>query len=178
MDSGFQLPDSRSFSVELGFRIRIVSGIPDSYTCIPDSKAQDSGFHKQKFPRFRIPNAIISRIPEYGFLYMGRLKGRINETARANSLTPKPNPFTSLIHALGWGTSEINAPLLTILIIDKCNNGFCAANSAVVSPLTPQASNETPKKSHAEFPRLSMFVFRYSALYQIDRKFSSFAFLE
>ena len=72
MDSGFHLLDSRSFSVELGFRIRIVSGIPDSYTCIPDSKAQDSGFHKQKSPRFRIPNAKISRIPESGFLYMGR----------------------------------------------------------------------------------------------------------
>ena len=114
---------------------------------------------------------------------------------RANSLTLIPNPYTSLIHALGWGTSEINTPFLTILIIDKCNNGFCAANSVVVSPLTPQASNETPKKSHAEFPRLkffsvrdqmiqnaikgiSMFVFCYSALYQTDRKFSSFAFLE
>ena len=72
VDSGFHLLDSRSFSVELGFRIRIVSGIPDSYTCIPNSKAQDSGFHKQKFPRFRIPNAKISRILESGFLYMGR----------------------------------------------------------------------------------------------------------
>ena len=72
MDSGFQLLDSRSFSVELGFRIQIVSGIPGSYTCIPDSKAQDSGFHKQKFSRFRIPDAKISRIPESGFLYMGR----------------------------------------------------------------------------------------------------------
>ena len=34
-----------------------VSGIPNSLSCIPDSKAQDSGFHKQKF----------SRIPECGF---------------------------------------------------------------------------------------------------------------
>ena len=65
VDSGFQLLDSRSFSVELGFRIRIVSGIPDS-------KTQDSGFHKQKFPRFWIPNAKISQIPESGFLYMGQ----------------------------------------------------------------------------------------------------------
>ena len=29
-----------------------VSGIPDSLRCIPDSKAPDSGFHKQKFPGF------------------------------------------------------------------------------------------------------------------------------
>ena len=57
VDSGFHLLDSRSFSVELGFRIRIVSGIPDSYTCIPDSKAQDSGFQMQKFPGFWNPDS-------------------------------------------------------------------------------------------------------------------------
>ena len=72
MDSGFQLLDSRSYTVELGFRIPIVRGIPDSDSCIPDSKAQDSGFHKQKSPRFRILHAKISRIPESGFPYMGR----------------------------------------------------------------------------------------------------------
>ena len=36
-----------------GFWIPIVSGIPDSLCCIPGSKVQDSGFHKQKFPGFR-----------------------------------------------------------------------------------------------------------------------------
>ena len=50
---GFQ--DSRywmtySPSVELGLRIPIVSGILDSLNSIPDSKPQDSGFHKQKYP--------------------------------------------------------------------------------------------------------------------------------
>ena len=52
------IPDS--WSVEYGFRIAIISGIPDSLRCILYSKAQDSGFlsknlldselHKQKFP--------------------------------------------------------------------------------------------------------------------------------
>ena len=37
--TGFQL-----FSVELGPCIPIFSGIPDSSSCTPDSKAQDSGF--------------------------------------------------------------------------------------------------------------------------------------
>ena len=77
---------------------------------------------------------------------------------RANSLTLIPNPYTSLIHALGWGTSEINTPFLTILIIDKCNNGFCAANSVVVSPLTPQASNEIPKNPMPNFRDLNFFL--------------------
>ena len=47
-----------SLSVKFGFRIPIVSEIPDSLSCLPDSKAQDSGYHKQKFPavsRIRIP---------------------------------------------------------------------------------------------------------------------------
>ena len=43
-DSRYWIPDP--LSVEHGFRIPIVRGIPDS-------KAQDSGFHKQKFSRFR-----------------------------------------------------------------------------------------------------------------------------
>ena len=47
MDFGFQLLDPGSSSVELGFRIAIISGIPDYLSCVPDSKAQDSGFDKQ-----------------------------------------------------------------------------------------------------------------------------------
>ena len=51
--------------VELGFRIPVVGRIPDSLSCIPDSKARgfhiplwsknfpNSGFHKQKLPRYR-----------------------------------------------------------------------------------------------------------------------------
>ena len=35
-----------------GFRIPIISGIPDSWSCILDSKAQDSTFYKLKFPGF------------------------------------------------------------------------------------------------------------------------------
>ena len=58
LDSTQWIPDSRywipdSLSVELGFRIPIVSGIPDSFSCIPDSTAQDSKVHQQKFPRFQ-----------------------------------------------------------------------------------------------------------------------------
>ena len=48
LDSGFRIPDS--FSVELRFQISIASGILDSGSSIRDSKAQDSGFHKQNHP--------------------------------------------------------------------------------------------------------------------------------
>ena len=43
---GFQIPGIgfQSLSVELGFRIPIVNVIPDYWSCIPDSKVQDSGF--------------------------------------------------------------------------------------------------------------------------------------
>ena len=44
--------------MELGFQIPIVRGISDPLSCIPDFKAQDSGFHKQnvkyKDPVFQI----------------------------------------------------------------------------------------------------------------------------
>ena len=46
LGTGFQY-----LSVELGFWIPIVSGIPDS-------KAQDSGFHKLKFPGYRNPDLL------------------------------------------------------------------------------------------------------------------------
>ena len=32
------------------------SRVPDSLSCIPNSKAQDSGFHKKKFPGARNPD--------------------------------------------------------------------------------------------------------------------------
>ena len=64
--------ESTSFLGELGFQILNFSGIPDSYSCILDSKAQDSEFHKQKFPRFWIPQAKISQIPESRLPYLGK----------------------------------------------------------------------------------------------------------
>ena len=44
--------------MELGFRILIVSEIPDSLSCIPDSKSRDSGFHKPNFRGFWNPNSL------------------------------------------------------------------------------------------------------------------------
>ena len=68
LDSGFYALDSLSLdfgflvsgtwiadpsSVELGFRIPIVSWIPDSLSWFPDFQDdQDSEFHKRKIPRF------------------------------------------------------------------------------------------------------------------------------
>ena len=55
VDSIPWIPESPSdpLPVDLGVRIAIVSGIPDCLSCIPDSKAQGSLFHKQKFPGVR-----------------------------------------------------------------------------------------------------------------------------
>ena len=53
---GFQIPGTgfQSLSVELGFLIPLSCENPES--CIADSKAQDSGFYKQKFPWFWNPD--------------------------------------------------------------------------------------------------------------------------
>ena len=67
---GFRILDSRywiqaSLSVELAFWIPIISGILDSLSCIPDSKAE------AKFHVFLIPQGRIFRIPESRFSNMG-----------------------------------------------------------------------------------------------------------
>ena len=58
---GFRIPDTgfQYLSVDLGFWILIVSWVPDSLSCIPDYKTQNSGFHKKKFPGFRNEDSII-----------------------------------------------------------------------------------------------------------------------
>ena len=61
--------------MELRFWITIVSGIPVSLNCIPDSEAQDSELHKQNVPGFRIPQAKNSRILESRFPYKGYERG-------------------------------------------------------------------------------------------------------
>ena len=41
----------RGFQIlELAFGFPVVRGVPDSLSCIPDSKAQDSSLYKQNFP--------------------------------------------------------------------------------------------------------------------------------
>ena len=47
--------------MKLGFWIPILIGIPNSLSCILDSKAEGSGLQEQNFPGFRILQAIISR---------------------------------------------------------------------------------------------------------------------
>ena len=49
---------SGSLLAELGFYNPIVSGIPGSLSCIPDSKAHNSKFHRQKFPGCRNPDSL------------------------------------------------------------------------------------------------------------------------
>ena len=69
VDSWFQVLNSDSLSVELGFRIPIVSGfwIPWTVFPVPKPRTQDSGTHKQKFPWYWITEAKLSglRIPDF-----------------------------------------------------------------------------------------------------------------
>ena len=58
LDSGFHAMDSSHCQWNLDSSIQIVRGIPDSLSCIPDSKAQGFRFHRPTFHalrRIRIP---------------------------------------------------------------------------------------------------------------------------
>ena len=69
MDSGFGVLDSSLFQWNMDSRFHSLVGYLSS---ILDSKALDSGFHKQNFPGFRILQAKIFQIAESGYPYMGR----------------------------------------------------------------------------------------------------------
>ena len=66
--TGFQ-----TLYVELGFQVRIVTGIPDSLGGISVSIKPWFADSPANFPRVRIPQAKFSRNPESGFPYMGRM---------------------------------------------------------------------------------------------------------
>ena len=71
LDSGFHIMDSRfqvldSSLCHLNW-IPIVSWIPDSLSCILDSRVQDSTFQEQNSTEFRISPGKISWIPKSGF---------------------------------------------------------------------------------------------------------------
>ena len=78
---GFWIPGSgfQSLSGKLGFWIPFVCGIPDSLSCLPDSKVEDFGFYLAglNFPRSRIPKTKVSRILEFRIaLHLARLTWR------------------------------------------------------------------------------------------------------
>ena len=95
------------YSVDVGFRI------PDFYSCIPDSKAQDSGFYKQKFPGF----------PHMGrFFYIFLVK-----VLQVRKHTPISFPEVAILRsATGM-----------LVSLEKCNKGsvdeICYANPSVPS---------------------------------------------
>ena len=66
--TGFQ-----TLYVELGFQVRIVTWIPDSLGGISGSIKPWFSDSPANFPRVRIPQAKISRNPESGFPYTGRM---------------------------------------------------------------------------------------------------------
>ena len=64
---GFRIPGTGFQIFFSGTWIPVVNGIPDS-------KAQDSGFNRQTFPRFWIPHAKMSKIPNSTFKNISRFR--------------------------------------------------------------------------------------------------------
>ena len=60
--------------MERGFRIQILSGIPDTLSCFPESR----------FFIFPIPRAKISRKPESGLPYKGENWNRLVQSNQSN----------------------------------------------------------------------------------------------
>ena len=78
-------------SVELGFWIPIVSGIPDFLSCIPDSKTQDSAFHEQKFRDSGIRIPIHGEMSLFFFLTLNVLNPMFSSFTKLVSITDSHN---------------------------------------------------------------------------------------
>ena len=79
---GFRIPQAKNFAgsgLRLGFRIPIVSGIPDPWSSIPYSELQSPGL--------QVPQAKISRVPEFRISLQGRLGMKARRGER-----PVPSP--------------------------------------------------------------------------------------
>ena len=66
-DSRYWIRTEYSVNGTCRFRIRIVSRIPDSLSCIPYSKAQDCGLRSKNFPDSGFINFPAFRIPKQKF---------------------------------------------------------------------------------------------------------------
>ena len=112
MDSGSRIPDSGfQIPVKLGFWIPIVSRIPDPLSCILDSKAQDSGFHEQNFPEFRILHVKI--FSDSGIRIPLRTRGETDRVwkppsggSRGEARGTLPPPLISIISSPNWGPNS------------------------------------------------------------------------
>ena len=92
MDSGFQ-----SLSVELGFRTTILSGTPDSLSCIPDSKVQDPD-STAKISR----NQSGIQIPFHWVNYSVAVFSRFKQSAMRISRLLKDRPRSPLQETCDW----------------------------------------------------------------------------
>ena len=117
LDSGFRIPDS--FSVEIRFQISIASRILDSGSSIPDSKAQDSGLHKQNQPDSGIHVARhVSMSIRLTFWGKGERKTRTGKTAQGEKRplsTPPPPPPSLLSPNLSRGPDTRASDMLRYL---------------------------------------------------------------
>ena len=113
-------------SVELGFRIPMVSEIPDSLSCFLDSKAQDSGFHKQNLiPGFRFPQAKPSRILDYTSkdLPDSGIRIPLHEASFSHRC------IFILYHSLfvdHWRIEDVTCPLVDTNFIFECSTRYRA----------------------------------------------------
>ena len=93
-----------SLLVELGFWILIVSRIPDSLSCIPDSKTQGFGFHKQ-----RLSTDFEIQIPLPGATIVSVDRDQRKDCSLSLSLLPKFSLFFC------WNSCFTNHPHFNII---------------------------------------------------------------
>ena len=98
LDSGFRVLGSSLFQRNMDSRFHSLVGYLSS---ILDSKAPDSGFHKQNFPGFRILQAKIFQIPESGYPYMGQREIYFSSKVRFYNMMDRSNFWSRQLFQTG-----------------------------------------------------------------------------
>ena len=161
---GFRIPSTR-------LRISIVSGIPDSMSCIPDSKAQVSGFHKQKLP-------LLTRCPKQNFLdpaSKSLIHGAITVPQRAlgkigiSSSVRNHSVWFYLVEL--WQTTRLTSSDESAIILLTCSNDTSTIDLWFHSRIWSPLNNTTKLVSIPSVNRMYFFTYK-SALIK-GRKFYS-----
>ena len=106
VNSGFP-----SLSVAPVSWIPFLSGIPDSLSCIPYSKAHDSGFHRKNFQNSRIPVPFMGKTMGVNKLFRCRKALNFQSNVRFNQ-----NQKKSLGFVVDCNFCHFNASLIFIAI--------------------------------------------------------------
>ena len=150
---GFRIPST-------GLRTPIVSGIPDSMSCITNSKTQASGFHKQKF-------LLLTRCPKQKAITDSASKS----TRKDSCLLISSKSFSLFYLVVLWQTTRLTSSGESAIILLTCSNDTSTIDLWFHSRIWSPLNNTTKLVSIPSVNRMYFFTCKRALIKR--RKFYS-----